>query len=111
MNREQLENGNWLLERFYETESRTINRLAYKNRDDVSVRRCRMPLVKLMLNSLETENTLVETDNALGDQFKLLGKLSGAVFTGTRCPTRVITLTLFFNREIRYCTQIFGAGH
>ena len=38
-----------------------------------------MPLVKLMPNLLETENTLVETDNALEHRFKLFGKRSGAV--------------------------------
>ena len=37
-------------------------------------------MVKLMPNSPETENNLVENDNALGLRFKLFGNRSGAVF-------------------------------
>ena len=79
-NREELEDTNWLLEKFYEFESPTPNRLAYENRDYVSEERRRAPMVKLMPNSPETENTLIETDNALGLRFKLFGKRSGSVF-------------------------------
>ena len=106
-NREELEDTNWLFEKFYEFESPTPNRLAYENRDYVSEERRRTPMVKLMPNSPETENTLIETDNALGLRFKLFGKRSGAVFIGTRGPIHVITLTPGFNRERRYCTDLW----
>ena len=79
-NREELEDTNWLFEQFYEIESTTPNRFAFENRDYVSEQRRRMPMVQLMPNSPETENNLVENDNALGLRFKLFGKRSGAVF-------------------------------
>ena len=79
-NREELEDTNLLFEQLYEFESPTPNRFAYENRDYVSEQRRRMSMVKLMPNSPETENNLVENDNALGLRFKLFGKRSGAVF-------------------------------
>ena len=79
-NREELEDINWLFEQFYELESPTHPQLAYENSDYVSEQRRRMPMVKLMPYLPETENNLVENDNALGLRFKLFGKRSGAVF-------------------------------
>ena len=79
-NREELEDTNWLFEKFYEFETPTPNRLAYENRGYVSEERRRTPILKLMPNSPETENTLIETDYALGLRFKLFGKRSWAVF-------------------------------
>ena len=79
-NREELEDTNWLFEKFYEFENPTPNRLAYENRDYVSEERRKPPMVKLMPNSPEKENTLIETDHALGLRFKLFGKRSGSVF-------------------------------
>ena len=91
---EELENINWLFEQLDEFESPTLNRLAHKNRDDVSEQLRQMPLVKLMSNSPETENTLVKTDNALGLRFKLFGKRSGEFFIETRGPIHIFTLSL-----------------
>ena len=79
-NREELEDTNWLFEQFYQIEGHTPNRLAYENRDYFFEHRRRMPMVKLRPNSPETENNLVEKDNALRLRFKFFGKRSGAVF-------------------------------
>ena len=54
-NREEVEDTIWPLEQFYEFENPTPNRLAYENHDDVSEQRSRMPMVKLMPNSPDTE--------------------------------------------------------
>ena len=70
---EELEDIHWLFEQIYEFESPTPNPLAYENRDYASEQRRRMPMVKLMPNSPETENSLVENDNALGLRFILFG--------------------------------------
>ena len=74
------EKTKWLSEQVYHFECFFLNRLAYENLDDVREPRCRTPLVNLMPNSLEMENTSVETENALGNRFNLFRKRSGSVF-------------------------------
>ena len=97
-----------LLEHFYDFESPTPNRLAYGNSDYVPEQRRRMPMVKLMPNMPETENTLLKTDNALGLRLNLFGKQPGVVYQWDKGFNTCYYINPWFQKE-ENCTQIFGA--